>query len=90
MDIIPVDASQGYYSKVEASKVTVDGRSLHVVNVTEVYVTPVAMFAMDPQTAMQMVASDKVEVGNYPSWYSHTLDESEWTVTNSDGEDITP
>ena len=33
---------------------------------------------------------DQIEVGNFPSYYDDTMDESEWTVLNADGEDVTP
>jgi len=81
VDIVPVDGDSdypGYYSSVDADKISVDGRTLHVVRVAEVHYTPIPMFAMDAQGAIDMVVADKVEVGNHESVYDHTLDESQW------------
>jgi len=93
VDIVPVDGDSdypGYYSSVDADKISVDGRSLHVVRVAERWVTEVPMFVMDAETAIGVIREDQIEVGNFPSYYDDTMDESEWTVLNADGEDVTP
>jgi hypothetical protein len=93
VDIVPVDGDSdypGYYSSVDAHRISIDGRTLHIVRVAECHVTPVPMFVMDAETAMEVIREDQIEVGNFPSCYNHTMDEEMWSVKNADGEDVTP
>jgi len=87
VDIVPVDGDSeypGYYSSVDASKITIDERSMYVVHVAEVHVTDVPLFTMDPNIAMGLVRNGCVSVGDFPSRYSHTIDDG-WTVSDKDG-----
>jgi len=69
VEIVPVDGDSdypGYYSHVDADKISVDGRSLHVVRVAERWAMEVSMFVMDAETSIGVIREDQIEVGNFP------------------------
>jgi len=87
VNIIPVKGGSfpGYYSRVDADRIEVDGMKLHIVRVMETHATTKPIFATDGQDAL---ANAQDSCGDGPCEYVGTQDSETWTVT-CHGKDVT-
>lgn len=95
VDIFPVQGCfPGYYSRVVADRITVDGRRLHIVRVMEMHATTKPVFATDAEDALSQAEDACGDglgeyVGTCPICTAEVaLGSDTWTVTR-DGKDVT-
>jgi len=70
----------GYYSHIEADRITVDGMKLHLVRVMETHACTKQIFATNAQEALAAAEDGCGESGN-PCEYVGTQESEMWTVS---------